>query len=114
MWNGIDYNEKLFNGVRNGLVDVYLWGVRGVSPTHGYPATRQLSAAQADAIISKGRALYAKFVAQEPPRSAKAWHDRHVAELDRLISKAVAVRDGGPQKMQASEWADYRKSLNLR
>jgi hypothetical protein len=113
MWQGTDYNERLLNKVRNGLVDVYLWGVKGVSPDRGAPH-KMVPAAEADAIINMARFNYAKLVDQKPPRSVKAWHERKLNELDGLIDKAVAVRDGKTsQKMTEAGYAAYRKSLGL-
>lgn len=115
MWDGIDYNEKLYNRVHNMLVDIYLWGVKGTSPDRGYPH-KMVAAGQADDYIARARVTYAKFVAQTAPRGrAKSWLDRHVTELDNLITKAVAVREGrATQKMTEDDYAAYRKSLGLR
>ncbi len=113
-WQGTDYNEKLFNGVRNLLVAVYLDGVKGVSPDRGY-AWKMVSPEDADRYIAKARVVYAKLVDQKPPRVAKAWHESHVKQLDGLINKAVAVREGRtPQKMTVADYAELRRSLSLR
>jgi len=111
-WQGTDYNERLFNGARNMLVDVYLWGIKGVSPDRGYPR-KMVSPGDADRYISKARVVYAKLVDQKPPRAVKGWYEHKVKELDGLINKAVAVRDGAPQKMTEADYAAYRKSLGL-
>lgn len=113
-WQGTDYNERLFNGVRNALVDVYLWGVKGVSADHGYGTQRMVTPEAADRYINKARTVYVNFVDQKAPPSAKTWMSHKIKELDRLIRQAVAVREGGPQKMTADEYATYRKSLGLR
>lgn len=114
-WQGTDYNEKLFNGVRNALIDVYLWGVEGVSPDHGYSHKRMVTPESADRYIAKARVTYAKLVDQKPPRAVKSWHENKVKELDGLINKAVAVREGRtPQRMTEADYAAYRKSLGLR
>jgi hypothetical protein len=114
MWQGIDFNERLYNGVHNALVDVYLWGVKGVSPERGY-TWKMVPPDDADRYIAKARIAYAKLVDQKPPRGrAKSWHDRHVNDLNGLINKAVAVREGTtPQKMTEADYAAYRKSLGL-
>jgi hypothetical protein len=113
-WQGTDSNERAFNGVRNALVDIYLWGVKGVSEDHGYGEQRMVSPEAADRYINKARTLYVNFVEQKAPASAKAFHSHKIKELDGLIRKAVAVREGGQQKMTADEYAAYRKSLGLR
>ena len=108
-WQGTDYNERLINSVRNALVSIYLDGVKGVSPPVTGEERRLLSSADADRYIAKARVVYAKLVDQKPLRSVKAWLDRHVKELDSLITKAVAVRDGRtPQKMTAADYAALR------
>jgi hypothetical protein len=113
-WLGTDYNERLFNGVRNMLVEVYLHGVTGVSPDRGEPR-RMVPAADADRYIAKARVTYAKLVDQKAPRGVTSRnHDRRVDELDKLITKAVAVREGrSPQKMTPADYTAYRKSLGL-
>lgn len=113
-WQGTDYNERRFNSVRNALVDIYLWGVQGVSQDYGYGQQRMISPEAADRYINKAREIYVEFVDQKAPRSAKSWLDHKIKELDGLINKAVAVREGRPQKMQVEEYAEYRKSLGLR
>jgi len=105
-WQGTDYIERRFNGVRNGLVGIYLDGVRGVSPDRGAnTAWKMVSGADADRIIANARRFYAELVLQKAPRSAKSWHDHKVKELDDLIDKAVAVREGRrEQKMTATDY----------
>jgi len=114
-WQGTDYNERLFNGVRNMLVAVYLDGVKGVSqPVHG-EERRLVPPADADRYIAKARVVYAKLVDQKPPRAVKGWLERKVKELDGLINKAVAVREGrAPQKMTEADYGALRKSLGMR
>ena len=114
-WQGTDYNERILNGVRNMLVAVYLDGVRSVSPPVRGEERRMISPEDADRYIAKARVVYAKLVDQKPPRSVKGWHERKVKELDGLIDKAVAVREGRiPQKMTEADYAALRKSLGLR
>jgi len=113
-WQGTDYNERLFNSVRNMLVAVYLDGVKGVSPDRG-EARRMVPPEDADRYIAKARVAYAKLVDQRPLRGVKSWHERKVSELDSLINKAVAVREGrSPQKMTEADYAALRKSLGVR
>jgi len=113
-WQGTDYNERLFNGVRNMLVSIYLDGVRGVSPDRGY-AWKMVPPERADVYIARARVVYANLVEQKSPRAVKQWHDRHVKELDGLINKAVAVREGRlSQKMTEGDYAAWRRSLDAR
>lgn len=114
-WQGTDYNERLINSVHNALVAIQLHGVSGVStPIHGQEH-QLVPPADADRYIAKARVVYAKLVDQKPLRSVKSWHDRHVKELDGLINKAVAVREGRtPQKMTETDYAALRKHLGLR
>jgi len=113
-WLGTDYNEKLFNGVRNMLVEVYLHGVTGVSPDRGEDR-KMVPPKDADRYIANARVVYAKLVDQKPPRMVKSRHEHKVSELDQLISKAVAVREGrASQKMTEDDYLAYRKSLGLR
>ena len=59
--------------------------------------------------------MYAQFVDQKAPRVAKGWFDHKIKELDGLINKAVAVRDGRTeQKMTEADYAALRKSLGVR
>ena len=102
-WQGTEYNERLFNGVRNALVGIYLDGVKGISPDRGH---HQVPIDKADAYIEKARAVFAKLVMQIAPRAVKGRHSHQVDELSRLINKAVAVRNGAPQKMTASDYAN--------
>lgn len=114
MWQGTDYNEWLFSSVRNALVDVYLHGVKGVSLDRG-EKHKMVPPEDADRYIAKARVVYAKLVDQKPPRSVKSRHERQVSELNGLINKAVAVREGTtPQKMTEADYAAYRASLGLR
>jgi hypothetical protein len=114
-WLGTDYNERLFNGVRNMLVAVYLDGVKGVSPPVRGEERRLVLPEDADRYIAKARVVYAKLVDQKPLRSVKSWHTRKVKELDGLINKAVAVREGKiPQKQTEASYAELRRSLGLR
>ena len=114
-WQGTDYNEKLINSVKNGLVGIYLDGVKGVSTPVSGEEHRLISPEDADRYIAKARVVYAKLVDQKPLRSVKAWHDRHVKALDGLITKAVAVREGRtPQKQTAASYGELRRSLGLR
>jgi hypothetical protein len=80
-WQGTDYNERLFNSVRNMLVAVYLDGVRGVSPDRGHE-WKMVPPEDADRYIAKARIVYAKLVDQKPPRTVKSWHEHKVTELD--------------------------------
>ena len=113
-WLGTDYNERLFNSVRNGLVGIYLDGVKGVSPDRG-EARRMVPPEDADRIIAKARLVYAKLVEQKAPRAVKSWLDHKIKELDGLINKAVKVRDGrAEQKMTEADYAANRKALGLR
>jgi len=112
-WQGTDYNERRFNSVRNALVDIYLWGVQGVSPDQGYPH-KMITPEAADRYINKAREIYVDFVEQKAPRAVKSRHEHKIKELDGLIHKAVAVREGATQKMTPDEYAGYRKSLGLR
>ena len=110
-WQGTDYNERLFNGVRNSLVAIYLDGVKGVSPDRGY-AWKMVSPEEADRYIAKARMVYVKLVDQQAPRASKGWLDRKIKELDGLIAKAVAVRDGQtPQKMTTADYEALQKHL---
>ena len=112
MWKGTDYNEKIFNSVRNALVGIYLDGVKGVSPDRG---RQMISPEEADRYIAKARRVYVELVEQKPPRSAKAFYDHKIKELDDLIEKAVAVREGQrDQKMTEADYAANRKALGLR
>lgn len=114
-WQGTDYNERLINSVHNALVGIYLDGVRGVSPPVRGEERRLISPEEADRYIAKARVVYAKIVDQKPLRSVKSWHDRKVKQLDDLISKAVAVREGRtPQKMTEKDYEALRKSLGVR
>lgn len=114
IWLGTDYNERLFNGVRNMLVEIYLHGVTGVSPDRGEPR-RMVPPTDTDRYIAKARTVYVKLVEQKPPHSAKSWHEHKVNELDKLINKAVAVREGrASQKMTKDDYAALRKSLGSR
>ena len=113
LWQGTDYNERRLNSVHNGLVGIYLDGVKGVSPDRGSnTAWKMVPAAEADRIIAKARVIYAELVDQKPPRSAKGWHTSKVNELDGLINKAVAVREGrAEQKMTQADYAKLREYL---
>jgi len=113
-WQGTDYNERLFNSVRNMLVAVYLDGVRGVSPDRGHE-WKMVPPEDADRYIAKARIVYAKLVDQKPPRTVKSWHEHKVTELDNLIRKAVSVREGrSAQKMTEADYGELRRSLGLR
>ena len=113
-WQGTDYNERLFNSVRNGLVGIYLDGVKGVSPDRG-EARRMVPPEDADRIIAKARVVYAKLVDQKAPRAVKGWLERKIKELDGFINKAVAVREGrSAQKMTEADYAALQKSLDQR
>ena len=112
IWHGTDANERRFNGVRNGLVAIYLDGVRGVSPVRSDKAWKQVPPEEADRIISRARAFYVNLVEQKPPRAAKDWHAHKVKELDGLINKAAAVREGRTeQKMTDVDYAELSRSL---
>jgi len=113
-WKGTDYNERLFNSVRNMLVAIYLDGVLGVSPDRG-ETRRMVPPDDADRYIAKARRVYAELVDQKAPRGVKSWHEHKVKELDGLINKAVAVREGrSAQKMTEADYETYRRSLGLR
>lgn len=113
-WQGTDYNERLFNGVRNALVAIYLDGVKGVSPDRGYE-WKMVSPEEADRYIAKARMVYVKLVDQKAPRASKGWLDRKIKELDGLITKAVAVREGrSPQKMTTADYEALQKHLGRR
>lgn len=115
MWQGTDSIERRLNSVHNGLVSIYLDGVNGISPDRGgNTAWKMLSPEEADRIIAKARVFYADLVDQKPPRSAKGWHTNKIKELDHLINKAVAVREGRTeQKMTSADYAELRKHLRL-
>lgn len=113
-WKGTDYNERIFNSVRNGLVSIQLDGVKGVSPDRGEPR-RMVPPEDADRIIAKARVVYATLVDQKAPRMVKSRHEHQIKQLDGFINKAVAVREGrSAQKMTESDYAALRKSLGLR
>ncbi len=113
-WQGTDYNERRINSVRNGLVGIYLDGVRGVSPARKGQERRLIGPEEADRFIAKARVIYAELVDQKPPRAVKGWHANKVKELDGLIEKAVAVREGRTeQKMTDADYAELRKYLRL-
>lgn len=114
-WKGTEYNERRFNSVRNALVHIYLDGVSGVSTPVPGEERRLIPPEDADRTIARARVVYAELVDQKPPRSAKSWHASKVKELDGMINKAVAVRDGrAAQRMTAADYAELRKSLGLR
>jgi len=112
-WQGTDYNERRFNTVRNGLVAIYLDGVKGVSPERGgNTAWKMVPPEEADRIIAKARVIYAEFVGQKASPSVKGWLDHKIKELDGLIRKAAAVREGrAEQKMTADDYVALRKSF---
>ncbi len=108
-WQGTDYNERLINSVHNGLVSLYLDGVRGVSPEREGYGYALLSPEEADKILAKARAVYLKLVVQKAPRSVKRWLDAKVKGLDDLINKAADVREGrAEQKMTAADYTARR------
>lgn len=111
-WQGTDSNERRIHSVHNALVDIYLWGVQGVSPDYGY-AHKIVSPEVADRHIARARQIYVELVEQKAPPSARAWKDRKIKELDGLIARAAAVREGRPQKMDAAGYEAYRRSLGL-
>ena len=115
IWKGTDYNERIFNRVRNGLVAIYLDGVKGVSPDRGSnTAWKMVPPEEADRIIAKARLIYAELVEQKAPRAVKSWLDRKVKELDGLINKAAAIREGrAEQKATAEDYAALRKWLRV-
>ena len=114
-WSGSDYNEKRFNGARNMIVDVYLHGVKGVSPVRTGHARDQIDPGEADRLLQKATAVYAELAAQHPPRSARLSHDSHVRQLGDLIEKVTAVRSGAAeQKMTDHDYTEYRRSLENR
>lgn len=114
-WKGTNYNERIYNGARNGLVSIYLDGVRGISPVVLDEERRMVSPADADRYIRNARRVYVELVEQKAPRSAKTWHEHKIRELDGLITKAVAVREGrSPQKMTAADYEALRRSLAAR
>lgn len=113
-WKGTDYNERIFNSVRNGLVSIYLDGVKGVSPDRGEPR-RMVPSEDADRTIARARVVYSNLVDQKAPASVKRWLDHKIKELDGFINKAVAVREGrSAQKMTEGDYAALRKSLGVR
>lgn len=118
-WKGTDANERLENSVHNALVAISLDGVSGVSPKlpgHGH---RQVSPAQADQYLERGRRVLADFESQAmAPGGARGkaqrWMDFKVDELRRLLADAEAVRAGKkPQKMKPEDYEALRKSLGV-
>jgi hypothetical protein len=107
-WQGTDYNERSINGVRNGLVGIYLDGVQGVSPERAGFGWKQIPVDKADVWLARARDVLGKLEAQKAPRQVKAWQARHVKDLRGLIEKAQAVRDGAPQKMTAADYSALR------
>lgn len=118
-WKGTDANERLENSVHNALVAIALDGVSGVSPElpgHGH---RQVSPAQADQYLERGRRVLADFESQAmAPGGARGkaqrWMDFKIDELRRLLADAEAVRAGKkPQKMKPEDYEELRKSLGV-
>ena len=109
-WQGTEANERAIYSVHNGLVSIYLDGVRGVSPERQGHEGKLLSPEEADRILTKARAVYVKLAVQKPPRSVKGWHASKIRELDSLIGKAAAVREGrAEQKMTVADYAALRQ-----
>lgn len=114
-WPGIEYNEKRINGVHNAIVDIYLHGVRGVSPVRADHGHKQLDPDKADKYLAHANAVYAELAAQTPPRTARTWFQSNLKRLGDLIEKATAVRQGrAEQKMTVEGYAEYRRSLDDR
>lgn len=112
-WQGTDYIEKQINHVRNGLVGITLHGVSGVSPDIG-ESRKMYSPSEADTWIDKAISLCGKLRGQKPPGKAKAWFERHVHDLERLMNTAIDVRMGRiTQNMTKEKYAELRKSLGV-
>lgn len=111
-WSGIDYNERVINGVRNALVEIYLHGVVGVSsPVEGHER-KLVPVDAADRFLLRGRKALDDLESQKAPASARSWRDHNVGELRRLLEQAQDVRDGAPQNMTAEGYAEYLRSLH--
>jgi hypothetical protein len=106
-WQGSIYNEKIVNGVHNGLVGIYLDGVEGVSPNRGWTMVER---ANADRILARAQRVYIELADQKPMRSEKSRHENRLKALKDLLDKAVAVREGrAEQKMTAEDYAARRR-----
>jgi hypothetical protein len=112
-WQGTDANERMINRVHNGLVAIYLDGVKGVSPSRGHDS-KMVSAAEADRMITRGREAYLQLVEQTAPRAVKGWLKNKISALGKLLDNAIAVRNGAPQKMTEADYAALRASLGYR
>lgn len=77
-WHGSDYNERAYNSVHNGLVNIIIDG-----PTERSPA-----------IIEKAKRVLADLNRQTPPKRGQISHDARINQLRRMIHAAEEVMSG--------------------
>jgi hypothetical protein len=77
-WNGSDANERAYNSVHNGLVNIIIDG-----PTERSPE-----------ILEKAKKVLADLNRQTPPKRAQISHDARINQLRRMIYSAEEVISG--------------------
>ena len=107
-WQGTDAIERQVYSVRNALVDIYLSGVRGISPPVPGHEYKLVPREAAEGYLEKGRKVVRWMEDQRrgPTAKARRYMEHQLAEIRRLLADAERVFAGGRQKMTAE---DYRK-----